>query len=151
MRAMAESKKVGGGYEPKIVGFLCNWCSYAGADLAGTSRIQYPSNLRIIRLMCSSRINPLFVLKAFQDGADGVLVTGCHPQDCHYMEGNYYTRRRFLLLRRLLDYTGIDSRRLRVEWISASEGERFANIVNEMDADLRKLRSLDLRGRLAAE
>jgi len=135
-------------YEPRIVGFLCNWCSYAGADLAGTSRIQYPTNLRVIRVMCSSRVNPLFVLKAFQEGADGVLIAGCHPHDCHYIEGNYYTRRRFILLRRLLEYVGINPKRLRIEWISASEGDRFARIIDEMVNDLKELGPLDLRNRL---
>jgi len=131
-------------YEPRIVGFLCNWCSYAGADLAGVSRFEYPTNLRIIRVMCSSRINPLFVLKAFQDGADGVIIGGCHPGDCHYMEGNYYTRRRFALLRRLLQYTGIEPERLRIEWISSAEGDKFSTIVREMTDDLRKLGALNL-------
>lgn len=131
-------------YEPRIVGFLCNWCSYAGADLAGVSRFEYPTNLRVIRVMCSSRINPLFVLKAFQDGADGVIIGGCHPGDCHYMEGNYYTRRRFVLLRKLLQYIGIEPERLRIEWVSSAEGDKFSTIVREMTDDLRKLGTLDL-------
>ncbi|OYT26673.1 MAG: methyl-viologen-reducing hydrogenase subunit delta [Candidatus Altiarchaeales archaeon ex4484_96] len=136
------------GFEPSIVGFLCNWCSYAGADLAGTSRLEYPPNLRVIRVMCSSRVNPLFVLKAYQRGADGILIGGCHPQDCHYMEGNYYTRRRFMLMRRLLDYMGVDSRRLRVEWVSASEGERFAEVVREYTDELKKMGPLDLKNQM---
>ncbi len=135
-------------FEPRIVGFLCNWCSYAGADLAGTSRMEYPPNLRSIRVMCSSRVNPLFVLKAFQEGADGVFIGGCHPQDCHYMEGNYYTRRRFMLLKRLIEYMGINPGRLRVEWVSASEGERFAEIVREFTSYLERLGPLDLRRRV---
>lgn len=126
-------------YEPKIVGFLCNWCSYAGADLAGTSRMKYPPNIRIIKVMCSSRVNPLFVLKAFKEGVDGVLVAGCHPNDCHYASGNFYTRRRFLVLKRLLEFVGVNPKRLRVEWVSASEGIRFAEVVKEMTHDLREL------------
>jgi coenzyme F420-reducing hydrogenase delta subunit len=105
-------------YQPKIVGFLCNWCGYAGADLAGTSRITYPSNIRIIRVPCSGRVDPLLVVKAFQQGADGVLVAGCHPGDCHYTDGNYHARRRFALLRPFLDYLGIEKERFRVEWVS---------------------------------
>lgn len=125
--------------EPLIVGFLCNWCSYAGADLAGVLRTQYPPNLKIIRVMCSGRLNPLFVLKSFQGGADGVLVAGCHPGDCHYSTGNMYSRRRMAVMRKLLDYIGIDRRRFRVEWVSASEGTRFATIVREMTEELREI------------
>ncbi|OYT54923.1 MAG: methyl-viologen-reducing hydrogenase subunit delta [Candidatus Altiarchaeales archaeon ex4484_2] len=143
-----EAKNKKDGFEPRIVGFLCNWCSYAGADLAGTSRIEYPPNLRAVRVMCSSRVNPLFVLKAFQEGADGVFIGGCHPQDCHYMEGNYYARRRFMLLKRLIEYMGINPGRLRVEWVSASEGDRFAKIVREFTGDLKRLGPLDLRERV---
>lgn len=126
-------------YQPKVIGFLCNWCSYAGADLAGTSRMSYPPNIRIIRVPCSGRIDPLFVLKCFQLGADGVLVSGCHPGDCHYTDGNYHARRRFALLRNFLDYLGIERKRLRVEWVSASEGGRFAEIVSSFTAELAKL------------
>ncbi len=126
-------------YQPKVIGFLCNWCSYAGADLAGTSRMSYPPNIRIIRVPCSGRIDPLFVLKCFQQGADGVLVSGCHPGDCHYTDGNYHARRRFALLRNFLDYLGIERKRLRVEWVSASEGGRFAEIVSSFTAELVKL------------
>ncbi len=125
--------------EPKIVAFFCNWCSYAGADLAGTSRIQYPPSVRIIRVPCSGRVNPRFILRAFQLGADGVLVAGCHPGDCHYSTGNYFSRRRLSLLRRFLAYLGIDERRFRVRWISASEGPRFAETVKEMTEELRQL------------
>jgi len=125
--------------EPRIIGFLCNWCSYAGADLAGISRIKYPPNLKAIRVMCTGRLNPLFVLKSFQMGADGVLVAGCHPGDCHYTSGNMHARRRMAVMRRLLDYMGIDKRRFRVEWVSASEGMKFASIVQEMTDELRKL------------
>lgn len=126
-------------YEPKVLGFLCNWCSYAGADMAGTSRMSYPPNIRIIRVPCSGRIDPLFVVKAFQMGADGVLIAGCHPGDCHYSEGNYHLRRRFALLRPFLDYLGIGKERLRLEWVSASEGKRFTQLVSSFTNDLKKL------------
>ncbi|MGQ9546473.1 MAG: hydrogenase iron-sulfur subunit [Dehalococcoidia bacterium] len=126
-------------YQPKVVGFLCNWCSYAGADMTGTSRMSYPENIRIIRVPCSGRVDPLFVLKCFQRGADGVLVSGCHPGDCHYTEGNYHTRRRFALLREFLDYLGIEKERLRVEWVSASEGQRFAELVADFTSHLATL------------
>ncbi len=126
-------------YEPKIVGFFCNWCSYAGADLAGTSRINYPTSLRIVRVPCSGRVNPQFILKAFHMGADGVLVAGCHPGDCHYSTGNYFTRRRLQLIKRFLAFLGIDERRFRVRWISASEGPRFADTVREMTEELREM------------
>ena len=126
-------------YEPKLLGLLCNWCSYTGADLAGTSRIQYPPNIRIIRVMCSARIDPTFVLDALCKGADGVLICGCHPGDCHYSEGNYKAMRRFVLLKRLLQAYGIDNERVRLEWVSASEGQRFADIVTDMTERVRAL------------
>ncbi len=126
-------------FEPTIVGFLCNWCSYTGADLAGTSRIQYAPNVRVIRVMCSARIDPTFVLKALRDGADGVLICGCHPGDCHYSEGNYKMMRRFPLLKSLLADYGIEEERVRLEWVSASEGQRFADIVNDMTERVRAL------------
>ena len=126
-------------FEPKIVGFLCNWCSYAGADMTGTSRIPYPPNIRIIRVPCSGRVDPLFVLKAFQEGADGVLVAGCHPGDCHYADGNYHARRRYALMHRFLDFMGIDVGRLRIDWVSASEGKRFAQVVAELTDRVRQL------------
>lgn len=127
-------------FEPKIIGFLCNWCAYAGADLAGVSRIQYPPNLRIIRVMCSGRVEPSFVLEAFRQGADGVLVAGCHlPSDCHYLAGNFKTQRRILLLKKLLEQFGIEPERLRLEWVSATEGEKFAKVVKEMVTEIRKL------------
>jgi len=126
-------------WEPKIVGFLCNWCSYRGADLAGTARIKYAPNVRIIRVMCSARIEPAFILKAFQAGADGVMVLGCHPGDCHYQEGNYKALRRFRLLKRVLAQFGVDDARVRLEWISASEGDRVQHVINEMTDQLRKL------------
>jgi len=126
-------------YQPKVIGFLCNWCSYAGADVAGTSRMGYPPNIRIIRVPCSGRVDPLFVLKCFQRGADGVLVSGCHPGDCHYTDGNYHARRRFALLRDFLNYLGIAKERLRVEWVSASEGQRFADLVSDFTTELANL------------
>ena len=126
-------------YQPKVIGFLCNWCSYAGADVAGTSRMDYPHNIRIIRVPCSGRVDPLFVVKCFQRGADGVLVSGCHPGDCHYTDGNYHARRRFALLREFLDYLGINKERLRLEWVSASEGQRFAEVVSDFTTELANL------------
>jgi coenzyme F420-reducing hydrogenase delta subunit len=126
-------------YQPKIVGFLCNWCSYAGADLAGTSRICYPPNIRIIRVPCSGRVDPLLVVKSFQQGADGVLIAGCHPGDCHYSEGNYYARRRLALLHTLLEYIGIEKERFQIQWVSASEGKRWAHVVSSFTEDLSRL------------
>ncbi|MBI9106016.1 MAG: hydrogenase iron-sulfur subunit [Spirochaetales bacterium] len=125
-------------WEPKIVAFLCNWCSYAGADLAGVSRIQYGPNIRIIRVPCSGRINPLYILKAFQNGADGVLVSGCHPGDCHYISGNLVARRKFTLLKNFLVYTGLEPERIQFSWVSASEGQRFAALMDKVIADVRK-------------
>jgi F420-non-reducing hydrogenase iron-sulfur subunit len=126
-------------FEPKIIGFCCNWCAYAGADLAGISRIQYPPNLRMIRIMCSGAIAPLYILEAFHLGADGVFIGGCHPGDCHYMEGNYKTLRRILLVRRLLPQFGIEPERLRLEWVSAAEGQRFAQAVTDFVEEIKKL------------
>jgi F420-non-reducing hydrogenase iron-sulfur subunit len=126
-------------HDPMIIGFLCNWCSYAGADMAGTSRQAYPSNIRIIRVPCSGRVDPLLIVKCFQEGADAVLVAGCHPGDCHYNEGNYYGRRRFALLRELLNFMGIEKERFRIEWVSASEGKRFAQIVTSFTDEMTEL------------
>jgi len=126
-------------WEPKIIGFLCNWCSYTGADLAGVSRIQYPSNIRIIKVMCSGRVNPQFVLKAFMEGADGVLVSGCHPGDCHYIEGNYHARRKLTMLTDILGFTGIDLKRFQMSWVSASEGKKFAEIVTAFTEQVKEL------------
>jgi F420-non-reducing hydrogenase iron-sulfur subunit len=131
-------------FEPKIVGFLCNWCSYTGADLAGVSRIKSAANVRVIRTMCSGRVDPAFILKAFQRGADGVVVMGCHLGDCHYQEGNFKTIRRIPFLKRLIGQFGIDPRRLRLEWVSASEGDRFAEVVNEFTQEIRTLGPLKL-------
>jgi len=126
-------------FEPKIVAFFCNWCTYLAADLAGTSRIKYAPNTRIVRVMCSGRVDPQFVLEAFAKGADGVLIGGCHPGDCHYQEGNYKALRRYELLRRLLNQLGIEDARFRLEWISAAEGDRVRVVVDDMVEKLRAL------------
>ena len=131
-------------FEPKIIGFLCNWCSYTGADLAGVSRIKSAPNVRVVRTMCSGRVDPAFILKAYQLGADGVVVMGCHLGDCHYQEGNYKTIRRIPFLKRLIAQFGIDPRRLRLEWVSASEGDRFAEVVNGFTEEIRALGPLKL-------
>ena len=136
-------------FEPKIVGFLCNWCSYTGADLAGTARIKYAPNIRSVRVMCSGRIEPTFIIKALFEGADGVLIAGCHPGDCHYQEGNYKALRRYRLLRRILPEYGVEPERVRLEWVAASEGERFADIVNEFTEQLRELGPLAIKDSLA--
>jgi F420-non-reducing hydrogenase iron-sulfur subunit len=136
-------------FEPKIVGFLCNWCSYTGADLAGTARIKYAPNIRSIRVMCSGRIEPTFIVKALFEGADGVLIAGCHPGDCHYQEGNYKALRRYKLLKRVLPQYGVEPERIRLEWIAASEGERFANVVNEFTEQIRELGPLGVKSALA--
>ncbi len=126
-------------FEPNILGFLCNWCSYAGADLAGTSRMKYPTNLKSIRVMCSGRVDPAFVLEALRKGIDGVLIAGCHPGDCHYQSGNYKTNRRVKLLKKLLEELGIEPQRVRFEYVSASEGQKFATVVTEFVAEMKKL------------
>jgi len=126
-------------FSPKIIGFMCNWCSYAGADLAGISRIKYAPNLRIIRVLCSGRVDPYIVLTAFEKGADGVLVAGCHPGDCHYISGNYQAEKKVKTTRKILKKAKIDERRLGLEWISAAEGQRFADVVNEFTALIKKL------------
>ena len=130
-------------FEPNIVAFLCNWCSYAGADLAGTSRTQYPSNVRVIRVMCSGRVNPLFIMNALQQGADGVLISGCHPGDCHYMQGNYYARRRFNLMRNFLEYLGVEPARVRMSWVSASEGAKWKEVIEEVTEGIKKVGPMD--------
>ncbi|MBO4763680.1 MAG: hydrogenase iron-sulfur subunit [Candidatus Methanomethylophilaceae archaeon] len=126
-------------FEPRIVTFCCNWCSYAGADGAGVARLQMPTNFRIIRTMCSARVDPEFILRAFSKGADGVMVLGCHPGDCHYIGGNYRARRRIALLRLVLEQYGFDPKRLKLEWVSASEGEKFQKTVNEFVDTIKKL------------
>jgi F420-non-reducing hydrogenase iron-sulfur subunit len=125
--------------EPRIVGFLCNWCAYQGADLAGTSRMEYPANVRPVRVMCTGRIDPTFVLKAFAEGADGVVVGGCHPGDCHYLEGNYKAIRRMTMMRRMLGQFGIEPERFRLEWVSAGEGAKWAKICEEMTEQVKAL------------
>jgi F420-non-reducing hydrogenase iron-sulfur subunit len=134
-------------FEPKILGILCNWCCYAGADLAGVSRFQYPPNIRIIRVMCSAGVDPMYVMKALLSGIDGVLVGGCHLGDCHYIRGNYYTRRRAVMLKKLLEVIGLEPERLRLEWVSASEGTIFAEVVNDFTQAVRRLGPNPLKGR----
>jgi F420-non-reducing hydrogenase iron-sulfur subunit len=136
-----------GGFEPRIVAFFCNWCTYTAADLAGVSRMKYAPNIRVIRLMCSGRLDPQFVMAAFAGGADGVLIGGCHPGDCHYVEGNYKALRRVRLLERMLGDLGIEKDRFRLEWISASEGDRVKAVVNEMVEKVRALGPLDMPGK----
>jgi len=127
------------GWEPKIIAFLCNWCSYAGADLAGISRIQYPSNIRVVRVPCSSRVSPYFIIKSLQRGWDGVLVSGCHPGDCHYISGNLVARRRFSVFKDIMEYIGVEPGRINFSWISAAEGERFSKVVKEVVERIRAL------------
>jgi F420-non-reducing hydrogenase iron-sulfur subunit len=131
-------------FEPRIVAFFCNWCTYTASDLAGTARMRYAPNTRVVRLMCSGRVDPQFVLAAYRQGADGVLIGGCHPGDCHYHEGNTKCLRRFELLRRLVDQFGIEPQRLRLEWISAAEGDKLRDVTNDMAATLRELGPLNL-------
>ena len=126
-------------WQPVIVAFLCNWCSYAGADLAGVSRFQYPPNVRIIRVPCSGRVSPYFILKSLQHGADGVLISGCHPGDCHYLSGNYVARRKFAVLDGLLKFLGIGGGRVQFAWVSASEGQKFANLLTEYTQQIQAL------------
>ena len=125
-------------YEPKIIAFLCNWCTYTGADLAGTSRLQYPANVRIIRLMCTGAVDTIYVLKALIEGADGVLIGGCHPGDCHYQTGNYKARRRVVILKKILSQFGYDEERIWLRWISASEGKLFADTITEIVKELKE-------------
>lgn len=127
------------GWQPRVVAFLCNYCSYAGADLAGVSRFQYPANVRIIRVPCSGRINPLYIAKALQQGVDGVLVSGCHPGDCHFISGNLLARRKFALLKNFLGYLGIEPERVQFSWVSASEGSRFAELIEKVVNDVRQV------------
>ncbi len=139
---MSEKKS----FEPVIVGFLCNWCSYAGADLAGTSRYKYSENIKIIRVMCTGRVEPMFIIKAFQEGADAVLVSGCHVKDCHYLSGNMKMMRREPLISAMLEQLGIEKERFKLVWVSASEGEDFARMVNEMAEDIKKLGPIKAKG-----
>lgn len=140
-----DQTKKGNGYNPRIVAFLCNWCTYTGADLAGVSRLKTSPSVRIIRTMCSGRVDPSFVLKAFKLGADGVMIGGCHIGDCHYSEGNYKTLRRVELLKIMLKEFGIDSKRLRLEWISASEAEKFADVTMDFEKQVREIGPLQLQ------
>lgn len=126
-------------FEPRIIAFVCNWCTYAGADLTGTSRIKYATNVRIVRFPCTGRIDFLLLLKAFASGADGIIVSGCHPNDCHYTSGNFHARRRWMVFRSLLDTLGIDTRRIRYSWVSAAEGAKWADLVNDTVATIREL------------
>ncbi len=126
-------------WQPRILAFLCNWCSYAGADLAGVSRLQYPPNVRIVRVPCSGRVNPAYILKALQNGVDGVLVSGCHPGDCHYLTGNYHARRKFHLLKELLDFVGVEDGRVQFSWVSAAEGAKFSQVMTEVTEKVRAL------------
>ena len=136
---MTDGKQKDDAWTPRIVAFLCNWCSYAGADLAGVSRFQYPANIRVIRVPCSGRINPLYIVKALQNGIDGVLVSGCHPGDCHYISGNLVARRKFALLKNLLGHLGIEPERVQFSWVSASEGSNFAALIEKVVEDVRQL------------
>jgi coenzyme F420-reducing hydrogenase delta subunit len=138
-------------FEPRLVAFVCNWCTYTGADLAGTSRLQMAPNVRIIRLPCTGRIDPLFVLKAFERGADGVIISGCHPADCHYSTGNYHARRRFTVFRELAAFVGIDPRRLTLSWVSASEGGKWTEVVGEATERARQAGPLDAYRQLSGE
>ena len=145
---MSDGQATNKPFEPRIVAFFCNWCTYTAADLAGTARMKYAPNARIIRLMCSGRLDPQFVLAAFREGADGVLIGGCHPGDCHYQEGNYKALRRYKLLKRLLKMMGIEEDRIRLEWISASEGDRVEAAMDEMATAIRKLGPLHLEPKM---
>lgn len=142
---LSEKEKEKEKFEPKIVAFCCNWCSYAGADLAGVSRFQYPPTVRIVRVMCSGRIEPIFILKAFEVGADGVLVSGCHIGDCHYISGNKVAEKRVKATAEILDLIGLGSNRLRLEWISASEGMKFSEVIKSFTEQIRQLGPSPLR------
>ncbi|WP_320041477.1 hydrogenase iron-sulfur subunit [uncultured Desulfobacter sp.] len=126
-------------FEPRIIAFLCNWCSYGAADLAGVGRLQYPSNIRVIRIPCTGRMSPKFILSALKEGADGVWVSGCHPGDCHYLEGNYYARRKFLLFNDLLEHMGVEPGRVQFSWISSAESSKFLEVVTEVTASIKAL------------
>jgi len=136
-------------FEPKIVAFVCRWCTYAGADLAGTCRLKYEPNVKIIRLPCTGRIDYMFLLKAFAEGADGVIVSGCHPNDCHYIAGNFHARRRWIYFRKMADFMGLDINRMFFSWVSAAEGKRWAEVVDEFTDKVRKMGSFSAYGDLA--
>jgi coenzyme F420-reducing hydrogenase delta subunit len=137
--ADTEAQAAATAWEPKVLAILCNWCSYAGADFAGSSRLQYPANVRVVRVPCSGRVDPMYVVRGFERGADAVLVAGCHPGDCHYAKGNYYARRRLSVLKRLLAFVGIEPARFRAHWISASEGPEFAEVIRKIVAEVQPL------------
>ena len=137
--SVSKKPAIGEEWEPRIIAFLCNLCSYAGADLAGISRIQYPPNIRVVRVPCSSRVSPYFIIKSLQRGWDGVLVSGCHPGECHYITGNYSARRKFALLKSLLDFVGIEEGRIQFSWVSASEGVKFARLIAEVTEKVKAL------------
>jgi coenzyme F420-reducing hydrogenase delta subunit len=137
-------------YDPKVVGFLCNWCCYAGADLAGVSRFQYPTNIRVIRVMCSGTVEPEMVLEAFIQGADGVFIGGCHIGDCHYATGNHHTQVKVQLMEKLLDAAGFDRRRLRLDWVSAAEGQRFSEVMKDFVGELKQLGPSEVRSEVTA-
>ncbi len=139
MAKVEQTAKDETGFEPKIVAFLCKWCSSAGSDLAGVSRLQYPSNAVPITIMCSGSMSPMFVLSAFNKGADGVLVSGCHPGDCHYLKGNFYARRKIYLVQKLLQFIGLENDRFRMSWVSAAEGAKFAQVMEDFVTDIKKL------------
>jgi F420-non-reducing hydrogenase iron-sulfur subunit len=141
---MSENAGTEYSFEPRIVAFFCNWCTYTAADLAGTARMTYAPNVRVIRVMCTGRLDPQFVLAAFREGADGVLIGGCHPGDCHYQEGNYKALRRFVLLKKLIQAIGIEEERIRLEWIAASEGDKVQRVINDMTESVRRLGPLHL-------
>jgi F420-non-reducing hydrogenase iron-sulfur subunit len=138
-------------FEPKIIAFVCNWCTYAGADLAGTSRLKYAPNVRLVRFPCTGRIDYQLILKAFENGADGVIVSGCHPNDCHYTSGNFYARRRWMLFKSLMEFIGFDMNRVYFSWISAAEGAKFAAFMNEVTESIRNLGPLDYYRELASK
>ena len=138
-------------FEPKIVAFVCTYCTYAGADLAGTSRLKYPPNVRIVRLPCTGRMSPMFILKAFQKGADGVLVSGCHPGDCHFDHGNYHARRRWTAFNALLHFTGVPEERVKFSWISAAEGIKFAELIDSITEEIRQAGPFEQYHKLIAE
>jgi F420-non-reducing hydrogenase iron-sulfur subunit len=137
------------GFTPRLVGFLCNWCTYAAADLAGTAKLEIPSSLSVIRVMCSGRVDPVLAATALLRGADGVLVAGCHPGDCHYREGNYYARRRFALLEKTIETLGLESERLMLAWISATEGQRFAEVTNEFANRIKQMGPSPIKKKVA--
>ena len=137
--AKTTETKAGAAFEPRIAAFVCNWCTYTGADLAGTSRIQMAPNVRVVRLPCTGRIDPMFIIKAFERGADGVIVSGCHPGDCHYSAGNYHARRRFAIFREIMSFIGIDPNRITFSWVSASEGRKWGDVVDETVSRIRGL------------